>query len=270
MKIISNFQDYYDSIQQYGIDNKIVYNRINKNYAKFNTEPNKWFLSYIYTQNEKNNIDDISSIKNNLKIENPNPEMEKMCGLFQNINYRNNSFPYILYDITATINGKAYKNYLLTKKTDYEEIIFLKNATPQQALKILQENSDLIYNRYDKKDVTIRKTLTSFLNQKNYHKDTTTSFMPQEEVYKLHKKIDSPVFFIIGTPNNDLITANVPLTYLGFNHLFQGNIEIISQEISYCLGNIIKNNNEPPIAIDDSIKIEQHGFDKKISFRHRR
>lgn len=49
-----------------------------------------------------------------------------------------------------------------------------------------------------------------------------------------------------------------------------GSIEKLSQEISYCIGNVILNKNAPPIEVENNIKILGHGFDLKESFRHRK
>ncbi len=272
MRIISNFQDYYDSIQQYGIDNKIVFNRINKHQSKFNTEPTQWFLS-----SAQNEISDLRKRTISPHIENEDTDMAQIFMRYENSSRFTSNFNYSMYQVIAVINGKAYENYIITKTENYQERIIYKNPSAKEAFDILKDNVHLMrQDGFTQKEFASYKDHEDYLSKmksmrRNYfgYRNKNTSNTTQEEMYKLHKELDTPVFFLVNNGSQEFVVSNVPLAYLGFNKLFDGNIEVVSQEISYCIGNILKNNNEPPIAIDDKVKIEQHGFDKKKSFRHR-
>lgn len=270
MRIISNFQDYYDSIQQYGIDNKIVFNRINEHQCKFNTEPSIWHLS-----TSQKDLDLRYKPYLNLKIENDCLDF-KLIDRLQTF-FDEYSFPYNLHKIVTVINGKAYQNYVLTldKTMDngYVEKIISKNVDSKMLFDLVKSNIDKLHSNshpYLVKHFERFKNYEQFVNWKDrFYTPKDSSYTTEEKLKELHIELKNPIFFIIGKDEKDVL-VNVPLSYLGFNHLFDGNIEIMAQEISYCIGNVLNNNNEPPIAIDNNGKIQQYGFDKKISFRHRK
>jgi len=249
MRIISNFHDYYDAIQQYGIDNKIVFNRVNKNGFKFNTEPNTWF-------GVDNELPNVNINRLNLRVENRD---QKLNDVFDFYCLSRRSYSDIgLYKILAIINAKVYENFIICGRGKFKTLdvakIITKNPSLEYIIKILNDSS-------------LEPTPQ---NKKYFRKsEGNDSYTTSEELYGLHKEIKSPVFFIVSDAYRSYSVSNYPLAYFGFSKLYDGNIEYISQEIAYCLGNVLQNNNEPPLKIDDKTKIQQHGFDLIGSFRHR-
>ncbi len=263
MKIISNFSDYYDSIQQWGIDKNVVYKRIHEGGLKF-SNPKRWEELF------NSQIDDsiVRLIDSVSAIDISEPGVAKLSTILYYA-----SIPGIqLKTVYAVINGKIYQNFILveTSGSSRQGEIVDKHPTPDVIFELMQQQK-LSTNNYWANKIQRAKnvveligcidppTVESWLSKKQ-------SKLTQEQVWEFHRQLDTPVFFkVAGTG-----IKHASLAYYGFNRLFDGSIETMAQEISYCIGNIINNKNEPPVAISNDLKIDQHGFDRKRSFRHRK
>lgn len=284
MKIISNYTDFYDSLLQFGYDEKLVYNRI----CKFNTQSHINFNSntFEYEKIEQivldtNEINLISKIINN-------KNSKKLSTLFpytyiiqkgKKIELNN----YILYTNIAIINNKPYFSYVL-KKNETNEIL-LKTIDEHKVFNKLKEiGYQNLINNIDKKhyrvsalEKKLQLSSDEFFNKKinnsifNFYDFNNDNFL-NNNIELLHKKYETPLLLI--TVNTQIVYnkkincfKNVPLKYFGFSAL---DAQQIIQELSFCLGNTVLNKNEPPEKISDIIRLEQHGFDKKVSFRKRK
>lgn len=261
MKIISNFSDYYDPIQRWGIDNNIVYNRIHVGGLKF-SNPKKW--SEIHETQIDPAILQHINVTNAIDICDTN--IVKLRRIIQNA-----ILPTIrLQSVYAVINGVIYRNFILIDSINNE--ILDKHPTADSVFDAVLDSIKTISAKNIWVDrIRQAKNADSLIEQWGRHvyigglfsKQQAT--LSQEQIWEFHRQLDTPVFFKIGNVG----IKHASLAYYGFNSLFDRNIEAIAQEIAYCIGNIISDKNEPPVAISDGLKLEQHGFDRRKSFRHR-
>ena len=93
------------------------------------------------------------------------------------------------------------------------------------------------------------------------------------ELVELSRKLNAPVFEIGETSFGEILSNNkckVPvLSELGIASIIPP--DQLFQELAYFIGNIMKDtpDTNPPVVIDNDLRIEGHGFDLKKSFRHR-
>lgn len=310
MNIVSNFSDYYDKLQQHGIDKTISFVRINKQHFKFD-KMNVWQVGVNSIENELTedkfkkmlSNGNLPNIVYNYPQEQEKP-FEALRASFHNItrNAQRNSILKTKLDIDlepvyAVVNAKVFCSYMILQESVREELclalsgasfhydIVKKNATPEDVYHFLRTKKDMFQalKSFDKEsvdDVLLNsknfEEYCKIINEKklNYNswefrsytsKYSETKNLTENDLNELHKQLDSPIFFVIGGK----AVTSLPLNYFGLTKIFDGNVEQLYQEISYCVGNTIKNKNEPPIAISDLDKVVQHGFDKKVSFRNR-
>ena len=93
------------------------------------------------------------------------------------------------------------------------------------------------------------------------------------DIVNLTKKIGVPVYMISRRDNDHVfyIEEKIPhLGELGLAKIYPA--EQLYQDIFYFLNNTIKDSPDtaPPVAVSNKDRIEQHGFDIKKSFRHRK
>jgi len=99
---------------------------------------------------------------------------------------------------------------------------------------------------------------------------------PRECLIELAKKIGTPVYMInsIKQSKGDsflTIDANIPiLSDYGFASIIPATK--LFQDMTYFIGNTMHSNPDraPPVEVGNADRLTQYGFDKKISFRHRR
>lgn len=88
---------------------------------------------------------------------------------------------------------------------------------------------------------------------------------------ELIKKVGAPVF-TYTVDRNDVVTVDGEIPILGNIGLPKLiSAQTLYQDLSYFMGNVIKESPDmqPPSKMTDKEKIDQHGFDQRISFRHR-
>lgn len=266
MKIISNFSDYYDSIQQYGIDTNIVFKRIHEGGLKFD-QPKVW--QQVFESQIDTTI--LNKIQSTSAIDICEPGVPKLASLLENAHIPSMQ----LITAYACINGRIYRNFILVELIDqgYNRYrIVDKHPTAEVVFAMMQEQiKNTANNKFWNDRIRRAKTVVDLVSDSApmnmlWWSKRNHSKLTQEQVWDFHRQLDTPVFFKI----DGVGIKHASLAYYGFNRLFDGNVEVIAQEISYCLGNVISNKNEPPLAISNELKIDQHGFDRKQSFRHRK
>lgn len=284
MKIVSNFKDYYDFMQQYGIDEKIVFNRIDKSKLNYTN-------STFHLPDEEDltsaECDKINNVVLNFKKE--NEETNKIFSLLSDYSRANSEkdFNLALEYFVVSINSKLMDSICLTMKSNsnsYENPMireFIKrNISEEQAYDLLKEKISSIvgktslYHKY-----LLKESFQEYFKKTRYYHEYNSSMKvgsinSESVLQELHIKCNSPIVFINysslnRSPKSVRVYKNIPLSYLGINNAFDSTEKLL-QEISYCIGNVLTNKNEPPIAVDNKTKIEQHGFDYKKSFRHRK
>lgn len=274
MKIISNFKDYYDVIQQYGLDTSIVFNRISN--ANINYNENKFKLP-------QDSLEIDNNIKRKIELNLFNDHViKKLLHDWKNIKFgcrkKEISFP-DLHHFVIIINGKPINTLFITKTNENFDNIFInKNISIEEAFQELISNYESLK---EKKDIYFsfykhskNHSFEDYKKHNSYLRLTKENENIEEYLLQLHRDLKNPIIFIHNKENNyyqmeqDFYT-NIPLRYFGINNAFDS-IEKLAQEISYCIGNIIIDKNSPPVEVDNKIKILGHGFDLKESFRHRK
>ena len=273
MKIISNFKDYYDSMQQYGKDETIVFPRISQH--KLNLDTQDWTIKQLPNELKDEFLNkklETSSMQSLFDI---SPVHKQFSNYFKSMDsYYARAPRAILQPIYTVINGQAFRNFLILEReeTSFSYKIVKRNPTDQDIFKYLQEHKDFI-NSYSLKKFQEFDNLEEFAEYSKSSKNKSYSYLKshnqkpslsKDDLLKIHEDVKSPIYYII---DGNVIT-NIPLVYFGLTNLFE-NTEMLYQEISYCLANVINNKNEPPEQISNDMKIQQHGFDNKLSFRHR-
>lgn len=279
MRIISNFKDYYDVMLQYGADQTIIFPRINHHLYGEQTlsfENNDWKIGHTENELKDSNLLKRISEGNIINLE------EKSSNSFQILkNYFRNidsdkQYPRAqLKKVIAVINGKPSSSYIIIEHSEHniKYKIIKKNVTEEDCFNYLKEKkiflSSLYYNNvlgkykdYKEFEEANNKNKSSYYHRVkiNYQFEIT-----EKDLLDIHKEINSPIYYIV----DNKVLSNIPLVYFGITKLFDDNVAILYQEIAYCLNNVVNNKNEPPSTISNEMKIEQHGFDKKISFRKR-
>lgn len=88
------------------------------------------------------------------------------------------------------------------------------------------------------------------------------------ELYPLDGKGKWPTHDQLWTRRGHVLVKNPRLTDLGFASLVEP--WSARQEIEMYLGSVLCQRTMPPIALSNEERLEKHGFDRKISFRHRK
>ena len=97
---------------------------------------------------------------------------------------------------------------------------------------------------------------------------------PDDKLLELTRKVGTPVFIFSATnllENTILVEPEIPiLRDIDFQKFFSP--EQFYQELAYFMGNTmhVSPDLSPPSKSTDKEKIQQHGFDLKQSFRHRK
>lgn len=94
-----------------------------------------------------------------------------------------------------------------------------------------------------------------------------------KNILELTKKVGTPVYVIEHSSytGKTSIQSEIPnLGKLGVASFYPA--EQLYQDLAYFIGNIMSTSPDtvPPVVIDNLTRLQQHGFDKKVSFRHRK
>jgi len=233
MRIISNFKDYYDSVQLYGTDKTKVYNRETTSYDEHSKE-----YSYLNSH--------ISKLLNNKFYLN---QLHNKC----NTKYKIDKNVFCYNHVILFFCGKIFS---LTIYSVYDKL---------HVLKTIDELNNVLLTYGDK------ELKNKWLKIKNYSfyfssmRDEYTDFFnikANKQTEELFHKIGSPCFCI------DLLTksliVNPMLKDLEFYTIKDSFTAY--QELMMYIDSILAGPKKPIIEISDKIKAEKHGYDK-WSFR---
>lgn len=280
MQIISNFTDYYDQMLQYGVDKSITFNRINSNGFK-PTKPQEWQLNLLKSEE----LSEAGKKTLRLKLPEYNNQSHENDAFIIDA-YRRNEFkvnahqPFMVEEVQAVINGKVFTAYMLMEYSSVQNPhehymggsyrIAKKNASMEDLYNNIKENRQYFSYSYlyrdGIKDIFTSDSYEQYCSKKyKEYRYGDVVDATEQQLLKVHQELDTPVFFLYSGK----VLKNLPLSYFGMFNVFDSNMEKTHQEIAYCIGNVLQNKNEPPASISNNDKIVQHGFDKKISFRHR-
>lgn len=208
MKLISKYKDYYDyNIGLYGIDEKVVYNRL--------PFPDKYY-HYV----------------NRTEISHTLPKIYK----FDISEYE---YKHLLFCGKVIYIRRKYGEY----KAEYEVI---SEYTLHKMFDSSHRNRYLV-RTFGKIDYSVK----------------------HDSIMDIHKATGQPVVLLDGWNDKHLILdTNIPILndIKGFGSL----IDAKSCYLEICQTLIDINNTESIPVSTDGDKILSHGFDKKISFRHRK
>lgn len=100
------------------------------------------------------------------------------------------------------------------------------------------------------------------------------------ELLELHKLINRPVFQVVINPRFEIYFPDYNQSndgYLPPNLNAVGFPKILSaeqtyQQLAHFISNSLRDSPDaqPPVQIEEPLRIESHGFDRKVSFRHRK
>jgi len=233
VRVISDFHDYYDSAQQFGQDQTIIYQRKTIQYRADNSsygviEVAPPILADTYKKLFARN-DDFS-----------------LFGVY----WHNWSGC-----VTSKVNGTFYYNH--------GRVIFCGKV--YNYIKFNEHN--VFYDIESVKEFFIKNKIE--ISQKEYkHRKTTKLADIESTLARKHNTIDEKFFvdnkFICVDFNNSTITVNPNLSKLQFYKVFD-TFQCFQELDTYICGKLSFPQNVM-VEIEDKYRIEQHGFDKH-SFR---
>ena len=250
MKIISSFNDYYDIGLSYGIDPLLIYLREEEeyNFKNLNESNPNYIIDFV-----KN-----FPISNIIKSE------------IGNFSYQNRTrtYSYIYFGVLLFC-GKCYGYITNDNKTKY----FYKNEI-EDAQKYFKEyyGNDVFttvpYFRSKKGETIKDRFIERFKKVENL----------QDNLDKYHINFKSPIISILGNSKYSRYSTRYLEEYLFTKNPILKNMEFYKildpylcfQELSMYLSGILSINSKPIIEINDTIKLEKHGFDKIKSFRKKK
>lgn len=168
---------------------------------------------------------------------------------------------------------RSHKNYDLSALIVAGKIytIFYTDYTPlRKSWKLLtQDNVDecIKYNNHKNQNYFYRK-LTKKIAEKFIAENVIEAFDATVDFCRL---IKSPVFLVDHDYFQTHLQNQIPcLKDLGFDKFMSA--EQLYQNLEYYICNKMRSSPDlaPPVERTDVERIESHGFDKKVSFRHRK
>jgi hypothetical protein len=233
MRIISNFKDYYDSVQIYGTDNTKIYNRKTISHSE-------------YSQEYKLANEHLSKLTNNKVYLN---QLHNKC----NTKYKIDKNVFNYNKIILFFCGKIYT---IAIYSIYNKLYILKNIDELDHLLVTYGNKDLKnkwlkIKNYSFYFSSMRDEYTEFFNIKE-----------NKQTEDLFHKIGGPCF-CISLLTKSLI-VNPMLKDLEF-YTIKDSFTAYQELMTY-IDSILAGPKKNIIEISDKIKVEKHGYDK-WSFR---
>lgn len=244
MRIISKFHDYYDVGMKYGVDNAVVYNREEREILSHE-------FDFIFKRTKIDNF---------------------RAGLWVN------SYPdmcYILFcgKIYPFISFLRYNIYLKKFDSIYKPLYSL--TAYEDFLNSKYENDDSSYRYWSKYDHENLKELYNIKPSKYLITMFTRKAMEMfydirskkidEKIVEINIKFNSPILFISRRKTTDIYGIVNPRLA---DYQFMKVIDPISayQELQMFMSNFMFKEKEI-IQLNDTMRLEKHGFDKRSSFR---
>lgn len=250
MKIISKFKDYYDSMRCYAMCS-----------------------------------DDFMYIRKIKEILVGNPRTDQ----FNSIDSRSSTFKYTIDTFIIGFCGKFYQGYIVTKPANpgihtytlEKRVGIYYSAKEAYSIAV---DTKYVSKAYKKGVPGRHRWDTVTANKGNSVKETrlniiTSKDKMENEWFKkkveqltkanIFKEHNTPCFVYTHLTSDRHQTTNIiinpPLKDFEFFKIFEGHR--CYQELEMYLGNKLLEKNNAPQIIDDKVKIQQHGFDLKKSFR---
>lgn len=271
MKIISKFIDYYDYVgdtNQY--DHQVIYDR-----KDFNSDDLNFSGTTIHYLTDYGIINFKEIIKNIQIAQNFDHYIE-----YNNSLYTRYALKYLIVMDKVYLLVSQNKDKDINKVSDYNDKF--------TNFKIVNEKDhpeliDLIIKKFNKKHFSWYDKISTnpeytHLNDWN---DGITIGAYDPNLVKLSKLLNKPVFCIIPQYHSVYNTNKVRqlkvelkvpnLKEVGYTMIEPNPVKLYS-ELEFFIANELRDNPDiiPPVQINNSHKIEQHGFDLKKSFRHRK
>ncbi len=227
MKLYSDFHDYYDTAVGFGRDENVHYNRYRKE------------VSVVLEAKAE-----IPSFGYHVKVDKL-PQLLGFCGQV---------FPLVKIKERDENNRLVFCHYAFTYEDLFNQLLERKEIREEISQK-------LWWQRIKQTDKEIRKTLTKDL-LKARAKQFFADWSKQDDSLFLEHKV--PLWLLESGYYSQTIILNPKLEMLNFQRIKDS--QTAFQEISMYLSNILVEQKETA-EIADKYRLEQHGFDAKISFR---
>jgi len=253
MKIISKFRDYYDTAQCYGYcgESEVVFNRkeVRENCSIFR------YLKDSFSLKERTSFPTWDLL--NLPIPKSNNFARigiiGFCGkLYFPITFESNTFWSVDRMVEWMENIPTVNEYG-TFKNQFKASLAAIDLQPSSA-------------KYTRSRVTVREEL------KDHYSRVTSSLRSNNGLYDLFLEHKTPCFFLEqkGYAGQDagMLTINCNLAERRFFEQIPP--QQAYQEIEMYFGSVLVSELNPPQITSDVILAEKKGFDRKISFRHRK
>lgn len=237
MRIISNFKDYYDSAQGYGIDPKLVYIRKQEDFCLEARELWSWSTGYGERKSEYNEKAKIFSYLNAEQIlhcDSLGAGIIAFCGKLYPFWYNEEATFYNIDEIVKYLKGR------MGKFTFYHHDKYIIESL------LSNEKRTGIFRRLNR--YTWKKL------QEEYNFSVPDSF---------HLYFKSPIVAV----EQRRILVNPRLKDYGFARIVDPYTAF--QEISMFLGNNMATQMDPEVHISDKIRAESKGFDDWSFRRHK-
>jgi len=257
MKIISKFKDYYDIVvHKYGEDPKIVYVRQSEEPPEGNPpepaiDPSRIdvagrYETRIFPKGFNQLHESYLTTEKWDKMKNLETKWLVFCGR-----------QFLLHRFKAGV--LTYSDWRLASREVKD--FFLEKYSKSWWVRDVEVSEDFMTGKFFDCHVNTSKWLErpvfcinrfapecqgrGIERTGKYPQYTHHSFFPVEK--------NTPVLKLLGLPS--ILSA-----------------EQAYQELSYFIGNLMQDNPDmkPPVEIDQKYRLEEHGFDSKISFRHRK
>ena len=239
MKIISKFKDYYDYIpDQFGIDNRRVYNRITKDIVSEDSIKPGGYYGGSY------NKDTMLVINNTTSLEREFHDGYKYDKVAKNIKDKS-----VGYWFTVAINNLLYQGLYHTETNSFH---YKRETLPGEILEYLNAGRKIWKYRLTSKDDSLFTPEPTKIN--SILKEPIA--ISHKITFKKEEGIDKVSFDFVSQINPNLSKINFG-SCLSANDIFQNIYDFVAPYEP-------NTNNKPT----DMNRFESKGFDKKISFRN--
>lgn len=247
MKIISNYKDYYDAAQAYGIQQDLIYKRfqeeveISRNPKWMNISKNGYLIPVERILLDVNSYYDAHGYygthHNYIEVD---YTILGFCGnIYEGITlqkYENNNL--ISQDTFYELEG--IEKYILNIQKKHKKSLAFEGWSEQPSGNSINEINFQEFFKYN------------LCNQKNID---------------IFQEIQAPIFTAKYEENKVKIIKNPNLKNLGFYRVMD--TYLCFQEISQFLGGVLVMQENIDSNLSDLDKVKQHGFDEKYGFRKR-
>jgi len=252
MRIISKFSDYYDSVQAYGMDKKVIYKRKTEEF-------------------ECNSIDYANMMNNQLlKDIIPHDQYGRTHLYFDDTKGLNLDHFYLIF-FCGNIFPCFVFTYKWTRKRNWDY-----DVTDHYYCYSMEDILDLVKKKGSKKQKKSWETGESqhwFIYYGNNQKRIPMIFKDvnyygnDKNIFDLHYKLGVPVFCYSEYERNSKIILNPELKSMKFYKV--KDVYQTFQDISMFISGVLGGQSPPMIEISDKVRKAKHGFDKWSFKKHK-